>query len=42
LLWTLGDALGPAFNSELRGAWSAAFATLSTEMIRAAERDAGF
>lgn len=41
LLWTVAEFLGPAFNSELRSAWSAAFATLSTEMLRAAEGDAG-
>jgi hemoglobin-like flavoprotein len=37
LLWALEEGLGPAFNSELRSAWSAAIETLSTEMIRAAE-----
>jgi hemoglobin-like flavoprotein len=37
LLWALSEVLGPEFNSELRDAWSAAFATLTHEMIRAAE-----
>jgi hemoglobin-like flavoprotein len=37
LLWTLGECLGAGFSSELRSAWSAAFTTLATEMIRAAE-----
>jgi hemoglobin-like flavoprotein len=37
LLSALGEALGPAFDNALRDAWSAAFAALSTEMIRAAE-----
>jgi nitric oxide dioxygenase len=41
LLRTLRETLGPAFGSELRDAWSAAFATLSTEMIRASEDSAG-
>jgi len=36
LLLTLAESFGPAFDSELRNAWSAAFATLSTEMLRAA------
>jgi hemoglobin-like flavoprotein len=35
LIWALAEVLGPEFNSELRDAWSAAFATVSTEMIRA-------
>jgi len=39
LLGALGEAFGPAFNSELRNAWSAAFRALSTEMIRASEGD---
>jgi hemoglobin-like flavoprotein len=37
LLWALAEVLGPEFNSELRDAWSAAFVTLSNEMIRASE-----
>jgi hemoglobin-like flavoprotein len=41
LLWALEEAFGPAFNSELRSAWSAAFRTLSAEMLRAAESDSG-
>jgi hemoglobin-like flavoprotein len=41
LLWAVAEALGPAFNSELSNAWTAAFATLSTEMIRAAEGHGG-
>lgn len=40
LLWALQDSLGPAFSSELRDAWSAAFDTLSAGMLRAAEHDA--
>jgi hemoglobin-like flavoprotein len=35
--WTLEDRLGPAFNPELRRAWSAAFDMISAEMIRAAD-----
>jgi hemoglobin-like flavoprotein len=41
LLWALSEVLGPEFNSELRNAWSAAFATLSNEMIRAAGESIG-
>jgi hemoglobin-like flavoprotein len=41
LLWALGEGLGPTFNAELRDAWSAAFATLATEMIRTAQGHAG-
>ena len=41
LLWALGETFGPAFNSELRSAWSSAFHTLSAEMLRAAQDDAG-
>jgi hemoglobin-like flavoprotein len=37
LLWALAEILGPEFNSELRDAWSAAFATVSNEMFRASE-----
>jgi hemoglobin-like flavoprotein len=37
LLWTLGESLGAGFSSELRSAWSAAFTTLATEMMRAAD-----
>jgi hemoglobin-like flavoprotein len=37
LLWALADHFGPAFNSELRNAWGAAFDTISTAMIRATE-----
>jgi hemoglobin-like flavoprotein len=37
LLWALSEVLGPEFNSELRDAWSAAFATLTSEMLRAAD-----
>lgn len=40
LLWTLQQGLGSAFNDELRSAWSAAFATISTEMIRASNEPA--
>ncbi len=35
LLWAVGEGLGPAFDSALRNAWSAAFATISVEMLRA-------
>jgi hemoglobin-like flavoprotein len=41
LLQTLEHSLGPAFDSELRSAWAAAFTTVSSEMIRAAESDGG-
>jgi hemoglobin-like flavoprotein len=34
LLWALAEILGPEFNSELRDAWSSAFATISHEMTR--------
>jgi hemoglobin-like flavoprotein len=37
LLWSFNEALGPAFNSELRTAWRSAFQTLSMEMIRVAD-----
>lgn len=37
LLWTLGEGLGREFDSRLRSAWSAAFTTLSSEMMRAAD-----
>jgi hemoglobin-like flavoprotein len=36
LLGALAEALGPEFTTELQDAWSAAFATISHEMIRAA------
>jgi hemoglobin-like flavoprotein len=32
LMWALGEALGPAFESELRDAWRAAFEALSGAM----------
>lgn len=35
LLWALGDALGAAFTPELCGAWTAAYDTIATEMLRA-------
>ena len=37
LLWSFGEALGSAFNPEVRSAWRAAFKTISAEMIRAAD-----
>jgi hemoglobin-like flavoprotein len=37
LQWALAEVLGPEFNSELRDAWSAAFATVANEMIQAPE-----
>ncbi len=37
LLWTLREGLGPAFNAEISSAWSAAFTTISAEMIRAGD-----
>ena len=37
LLWALAETFGSAFTSELRNAWSAAFDTISTEMLRAAD-----
>ena len=39
LLWALAEHFGAAFHSELRSAWSAAFETLSTEMLRVTESD---
>jgi nitric oxide dioxygenase len=41
LLWALGEAFGPAFNAELRSAWSAAYRTLAAEMLHAAEDSTG-
>ena len=35
LLWALENRLGAAFNSELRSAWTAAYDTIATAMIRA-------
>jgi nitric oxide dioxygenase len=40
LLCSLKQGLGAAFNDELRNAWSAAFATISTEMIRVSNEPA--
>jgi hemoglobin-like flavoprotein len=37
LLWTLDKGLGDDFTPELREAWTAAYALLSTRMIAAAE-----
>lgn len=36
LLWTLEQGLGPAFTTELRTAWAAAYETLAAAMKRAA------
>ena len=44
LLWTLEQGLGDAFDDETREAWSAAYGTLASVMIAAADdaaRDAG-
>ena len=38
LLWTLEQALGPAFTPEVRDAWSEAYLVLATVMRRAAAR----
>ncbi|MDP3896546.1 MAG: hemin receptor, partial [Mesorhizobium sp.] len=40
LLRTLSDGLGDAFTSEVRAAWQAAYALLSSVMIAAAAEDA--
>ena len=37
LLWTLGQGLGDAFDSETQKAWTAAYGLLATTMIEAAE-----
>ncbi len=38
LLWTLEQALGPAFTPEVRDAWSEAYLILATVMRRSAAR----
>jgi hemoglobin-like flavoprotein len=38
LLWTLEQALGPAFTAEVRDAWAEAYLLLATVMRRAASR----
>jgi len=38
LLWTLEEALGPAFTPEVREAWSEAYLLLASVMRRAAAR----
>jgi hemoglobin-like flavoprotein len=40
-LWALRERLGAAFDAEMSNAWSAAFATISAEMIHAAEGNVG-
>jgi hemoglobin-like flavoprotein len=37
LLWTLGQALGDRFTSELEAAWTAVYALLATTALNAAE-----
>ncbi|MED5238063.1 MAG: globin family protein [Pseudomonadota bacterium] len=37
LLWTLGQGLGDAFDSDTEAAWTAAYTILATTMIDAAE-----
>lgn len=38
LVWMLEHALGPRFGAQERAAWEAAYARLSSTMIRAAEK----
>jgi hemoglobin-like flavoprotein len=40
LLWTLAQVFGPAFTSEVREAWTAAYVLLATIMQEAAQADA--
>ena len=40
LIWTLEQALGPAFTREMRRAWIDAYGRLAWTMIAAAEEDA--
>ena len=40
-LWALRERLGAAFDAEVSSAWSAAFLTISAEMIRASEDHGG-
>lgn len=40
LIWTLQQALGPAFTREMRRAWIDAYGRLAWTMIAAAEEDA--